>query len=705
MFPGETLRCHVSLVGDDLTAAATCRPSLVRVVGFDADARSEVCEPIPSSLDGSEFVARVEATRTGSYAQAPLHTVGAGQQVRAIRIAFQATREVGSEQALMSLRDSGGDELTLALDAELHPLLIAESNGLSTSLRLQRVELDQWHTLTASLDEQTNALRLRCLPASGADYQEASCEVGRLPRLVEATVSFAARSARSGGTGEWFFTGRLEDPIVAASEGSRQLESAEEWREAAAGGDLLAWWDFGISIDSFELADVSGRGQHGSLHGVPQRAVTGSCWDGQTPSLHAAPEQYRAAHFWADAIEDAGWPAAVCVDLPKQLRSGVYGIRLETAEDIDIVPFVVAPKAKVPAEIALLLPTATYMAYSNARFTWEKVNWEVQRDRGVKLGRSEQILLDHPELGASSYDQYLDGNNITLVSWLRPNLDMRSAQRREENYPSDLHLIAWLEEQGYRYDVITDHDLDQEGVELLGRYRLVVTGTHPEYVSSRSVSALEQFVSSGGRLAVLGGNVFHYLVAFSSERPWLMEVRKPWNRPRGTRAAAEGVMALTGENGAAQGPRPGEPLLGTSTASMGFDGGRPYERLAESHTGPAAFVFDGLEADTIGDGGPASSVVHQEWDNTEDVEPDQRIEGFARLHLLARSRSATIDARWFGATKQRNRAEMTLSTFESGGAVFSVASMAWCLCLAREDVSRVTRNVVNRFLDPAPVER
>jgi N,N-dimethylformamidase len=319
----------------------------------------------------------------------------------------------------------------------------------------------------------------------------------------------------------------------------------------------------------------------------------------------------------------------------------------------------------------------------------------------VELGRSEQILLDHPELGASSYDQYLDGSNITLVSWLRPNLDMRAAQRREENYPSDLHLIAWLERQGYRYDVITDHDVDREGIGLLERYRVVVTGTHPEYVTSRGVNALEQYVSSGGRLAVLGGNVFHYLVGFSPERPWLMEVRKPWNRPPGTRAAAEGVMALTGEDGALDGPRPGEPLLGSSTASMGFDGGQPYERLADSRNGAVAFVFDGVESDTIGDGGPASSAVHQEWDNTEDVAPSRRIEGFARLHLLARSHSATIGARWFGATKRRNRAEMVLSTFESGGAVFSAASMAWCLCLAREDVSRITRNVVDRFLDPA----
>ena len=39
-----------------------------------------------------------------------------------------------------------------------------------------------------------------------------------------------------------------------------------------------------------------------------------------------------------------------------------------------------------------------------------------------------------------------------------------------------LHLTDWLEEKNIDFDVVTDEDLHIEGVDMLNRYRCVLTG-------------------------------------------------------------------------------------------------------------------------------------------------------------------------------------------------------------------------------------
>jgi N,N-dimethylformamidase len=54
------------------------------------------------------------------------------------------------------------------------------------------------------------------------------------------------------------------------------------------------------------------------------------------------------------------------------------------------------------------------------------------------------------------------------------------------------------------------------------------------------------------------------------------------------------------------------------------------------------------------------------------------------------------------------RADLVFFETPKGGAVFSTGSIAWAGSLAHNsydnDVSRITRNVVRRFLDPEPFE-
>ena len=135
---------------------------------------------------------------------------------------------------------------------------------------------------------------------------------------------------------------------------------------------------------------------------------------------------------------------------------------------------------------------------------------------------------------------------------------------------------------------------------------------------------------------------------------------------------------------------------------MGFDAPRPFERLPASDRPEVRFIFAGVGGRVIGDESTSGGVVFQEWDNTEEVS------GFAlgneKPLVLARSTAHSVTTRWFGAGKRRSHAEMTFFTTERGGAVFSASSMAWCLCLRRADVSSITANVLDRFLDSEPFE-
>ena len=69
-------------------------------------------------------------------------------------------------------------------------------------------------------------------------------------------------------------------------------------------------------------------------------------------------------------------------------------------------------------------------------------------------------------------------------------------------------------------------DLHQDGLELLANYKVIVTGTHPEYWSSEMLEALESYLAQGGRLAYLGGNGFYWVTSVDPERPHIIEVRR-----------------------------------------------------------------------------------------------------------------------------------------------------------------------------------
>src|SRR5262249_2431531 len=102
-------------------------------------------------------------------------------------------------------------------------------------------------------------------------------------------------------------------------------------------------------------------------------------------------------------------------------------------------------------------------------------------------------------------------------------LDGRGSGLR--HYPADTHLLDWLHVRGIAVDVVTDEDVDAEGAELLAPYAAVLTGSHPEYHTPRTLDAHAGYLAGGGRLVYLGGNGFYWRIATSPLVPGVIGVR------------------------------------------------------------------------------------------------------------------------------------------------------------------------------------
>ena len=147
----------------------------------------------------------------------------------------------------------------------------------------------------------------------------------------------------------------------------------------------------------------------------------------------------------------------------------------------DSLPFVVRPARGHPRADALLLaPTLTYRAYANEHESWFDPGGGEPRPGFEGQPATEDLFAAQNRL-LSLYDRHADGTGVTTVSLLRPQVTVRPGllmpvAGAPHGLGADLYLVDWLEQRGTAYEVAADEDLHADGVELLARYRVVLTG-------------------------------------------------------------------------------------------------------------------------------------------------------------------------------------------------------------------------------------
>jgi N,N-dimethylformamidase len=505
------------------------------------------------------------------------------------------------------------------------------------------------------------------------------------------------------------FTGKIEDPGIFAGFSDTPPE----------GLPVLARWDFARDIAGLTVTDIGPSACHGAVVNLPCRGMVGAAWSGRETCWRHAPEDYAAIHFHADDLNDCGWETDFTFAAPAGLRSGCYMLHLECAAGEDWLPFYVLPPRHGPsAPIVFLASTFTYIAYANhARGNTDMAF----RARVADWGAYPHNPDDYPVYGRSTYNLHRDGSGISLSSRLRPILTMRPGYLTFNDpkgsglrhFVADTHLLAWLEDKGFAYDIATDEDLDDEGADLLLPYRLLLTGSHPEYHTPRMLDAITTYTSQGARLCYLGGNGFYWRIARNPALPHTIEIRRAEGGIRAWQAEpGEYHHQLDGALGGMwrRSRRPPQKLVGVGFSGQGFFEGTHYRRRPESYDPAFAWMFDGITDDLLGDyglsGGGAAGFEFDRADpdlgTPEDAVILARSENPpAHVAVVPEEMLSHISTVNGESPEALKRAEIVYFRTQSGGEVFSVGSITFLGSLWRNGfegpVSRLLENVVRRF--------
>jgi N,N-dimethylformamidase len=520
--------------------------------------------------------------------------------------------------------------------------------------------------------------------------------------------------------------GKLEAPmLLAGAAGPDQITAlAADIAPDELGLALLAAWDFSLEPASRRVVDTGPQGRDGRGINLPMRAVTGRRFTGRTTDFREAPDEYAAIMFHDDDLADAGWEPTLELSLPAGLASGVYALRLDAGDATDHIPFAVRPSRGVAhSPVALLLPTLSHLAYANEHGSWTN---PIPATPGVnemleRVGDIDRYAAEHRLL--SIYERHTDGSGVAYSSRLRPIVNLRPGYDMPllagpHQFGADLELVAWLDARGIDVDVITDEDLHEEGSELLSHYRVVLTGSHPEYTTLPMLDALQAWVDEGGRLMYLGGNGFYWVTSLHPEEPHVLEVRRGH---AGTRvwASEPGDVhhASTGELGGLWLHRGRAPqrLAGVGFTAQGFDASLPYRLLPAARDPRVAFAMEGLpaEGEFGGHGSVLGGAAGFELDRADGelgTPPHALIlataNGFSDVYQGVVEDIRTADSQQGGTVSPTVRSDIVFFETPAGGAVFSVGSIAYCGALNDDEgqnhVSRMTENVLRRFADPAP---
>lgn len=565
---------------------------------------------------------------------------------------------------------------------------------------------DQWILLLAGWRAGEDGTRFDLLAArvDGMRVRSVAHAGGGLDVSAVGSLRLAA-----GYEGEPTYRGRIALPNLAATvTDDERLSALLSTATGAAlasqlGENAVAVWDFAVDPGGVLVRDLT-------RHGFDARAVNRPL-GGLLGPLRVPVGSRTAARFSPDDLDDARWPVVCTVQIPDDTGPTVAAVRVRAAGETISVPVVVRPRhpRRQAPSIAVVLPTYTYLAYANHRQVSEAAyitDYSRVTERPVELSDIDLYLNAHPELGPSLYDRSPGDTATYYSSRLRPILNYSPDYRwwmtgAPRHFPADLLLLRWLRTQGIAVDVLTDDDAHHGGIECLDRYRVVVTGSHPEYVTSRQHDAISQFVDRGGRLVYLGGNGFYWVTGVDDRYPHAIEVRRRSRDGWWDNEPDEHYLTSTGEPGGLwrDRGRPPQALLGVGFTAQGWGRACAYRRLPDSFRDDAAWVFAGVDEDPIGAYGLALHGAAGDEIDRADVELGTPPE------TLVLATSAGAHSRHYETAPEEAgapvRADMTLRWAERGGAVFAVGSINWITSLAHQGgdngVARITRNVLERF--------
>ena len=355
-----------------------------------------------------------------------------------------------------------------------------------------------------------------------------------------------------------------------------------------------------------------------------------------------------------------GWPAAATFTVPLDWPSGVYVADMKTQAG-RIRPIIFWVRERNPGSTARLLflsSVNTHQAYN--------------------------------DYGGGSLYGFGDTTKSTQVSFDRPYTTGVGKYKFWEAV-----AIPWLESNGYAVEYATTYDL-QFHPDLLTHYDVAMIVGHSEYWSWDMRQRVKEFLARGGRFLSLSGNTMWWQVRFADNgrtmigyKSWQKDPEKsaqlatdnPWNYP--IYDSPFGITGLHWPEGGYPGAK-GEGYYAVNTNHWVFQG-----------TGVA-------ENQLIGKGATLDTSIH---DKESDGMPfNCATDGSTLIGPLANT-GTPYNFTILGLTTVYSNirdldgfALMGIYTMPGGGALFSAGTTGWALGLNQPAISRMTRNVLDRFL-------
>ncbi len=220
------------------------------------------------------------------------------------------------------------------------------------------------------------------------------------------------------------------------------------------------------------------------------------------------------------SVRGCGWPVTHSWTLPEDLESGGYLVLTRATnaagEKIEHQHFLAVRSAKPgsTADILFVLGTTTWMAYNN----WGGSNHYEGNYRGEEVNSMSPILSSQRPWAKGQVWQPVGAPRVPIeqppemgaipryagVEWAY--LHGYSKYYMASGWASfERHFAVWAENNGYKLDYATQHDLHFRP-ELLEDYQCVVIVGHDEYWSAEMRDAIDDYVDQGGNVARFGAN-------------------------------------------------------------------------------------------------------------------------------------------------------------------------------------------------------
>jgi hypothetical protein len=354
------------------------------------------------------------------------------------------------------------------------------------------------------------------------------------------------------------------------------------------------------------------------------------------------------------------WPVATSFTVPSNWQSGVYIVTIKPVGSTatrNIIFWLRPSNPGANADILFLSSVNTHQAYNKFG------GGSHYAAGGV---RSDKISFNRPYDASNGLGKYARWEGV---------------------------FVPWLESNGYVADYATTYDLYYYP-DLLNNYKLVILTGHSEYWTREARQRLKNFVNNGGRVMMLSGNNMWWQIRYEDNGRTMVTYKKG------------GDPIKTQTEGTTNPDRP--PIFDNPMTITGFfwpSGGYPPSSGNGTYVvNSKHWIYNGTnvsENQFFGKGSTKNTSLHDH--ETDGMSFNCDVDGRTLLGPLA-NMGTPANFTILGITNTKTGQGrytfglMGIYTTPKGGALFNGATTGWAKGLKDPVVTRITRNIIDRFV-------